>query len=89
MGAPGKQVTGLETPPVGDARQVPRILVRRLNELCHFTLEFSFSLDNRAYQPLAELLLQGGERRVRESGFWSGAQSLLGSDNASSAVERG
>ena len=52
-------MTGLETPPVGHARQVPRTLVRRLDGLCHFTLEFSFSLDNRAYQQLAELLLQG------------------------------
>ena len=50
MGAPGEQMTGLETPPVGDARQVPRTLVRRLDELCHFTLKFSFSLDNRVYQ---------------------------------------
>ena len=89
MGAPGEQVTGLETPSVGDARQVARPLVRRLDELYHFTLEFSFSLDNRAYQQLAELLLQVEEKRVRESGFGLGAQSLLGSDNASSAVERG
>ena len=62
MGAPEEQVTGLESPPVGDARQAPRTLVRRLDELCHFTLEFSFSLDNRAYQQLAELLLQGEKR---------------------------
>ena len=61
MGAPGEQVTGLETPPVGNARHVPRILVRQLDELCHFSLEFSFPLDNRAYQQLAELLLQGEE----------------------------
>ena len=60
--APGDQVTGLGAPPVGDARQVLRMLVRRLDELCHFTLEFSFSLDNRAYQQLAELLLQGEEK---------------------------
>ena len=52
-------MTGLETPPVGDARQGPRTLARRLDELCHFTLELSFSLDNRAYQELAKLLLQG------------------------------
>ena len=62
MGAPEEQVTGLESPPVGDARQVPRTLVRRLDELYHFTLEFSFTLDNRAYQQLAELLLQGEKR---------------------------
>ena len=61
-GASGEQVTGLETSPVGDARQVPRTLVRRLDELCHFTLEFSFSLDNRAYQQLTEFLLQGEEK---------------------------
>ena len=61
MGAPGEKLTSLETPPVGDARQVLRTLVRRLDELRHFTLEFSFSLDNRAYQQLAELLLQGEE----------------------------
>ena len=66
MGAPEEQVTGVETPPVGDARQVPRTLVRRLDELYHFTLEFRFSLDNRAYQQLAELLLQGEEKRVME-----------------------
>ena len=82
-------MTGLETSPVGDARQVPRTLVRRLDELCHFTLEFSFSFGSRAYQQLAELLLQGEEKRVGESGFGSGAQCLLDSDNASSAVERG
>ena len=62
MGAPGEQVTGVETPPVGDARQVPRTLVRRLDELYHFTLEFSFSLDNRAYQQLAQLLCCVDER---------------------------
>ena len=55
-------MTGSETPPVGDARQIPRTLVRRLDELCHFTLEFIFSLDNRAYQQLAELLLVGEEK---------------------------
>ena len=59
-------MTGVETSPVGDARQVPRILVRRLDELYHFTLEFSFCLDNRAYQQLTELLLQGEEKRVME-----------------------
>ena len=59
-------MTGVENPPVGDARQVPRTLVRRLDELCHFTREFSFSLDNRAYQQLAELLLQGEERGLME-----------------------
>ena len=55
-------MTGLETPPVGDARPVPRTLVRRLDELCHFILEFSFSLDNRAYQQIAELFLLCEER---------------------------
>ena len=55
-------MTVLETPPVGDARQVPRTLVRRLDALDHFTLEFSFSLDNRAYQQIAEFLLQGEEK---------------------------
>ena len=81
-------MTGVETPPVGDARQVSRTLVRRLDELCRFTLEFSFSLDNHAYQQLAELLLQGEEKGEIESGFRSGAQSLLRSGNAFSAVER-
>ena len=42
MGAPGEQVTGLENAPVGDARKVPRTLVRRLKELCHFTLNLVF-----------------------------------------------
>ena len=55
-------MAGLETLPVGDARQVPRTLVGRLDELCHFALEFSFFLDNRTYQQLAELLLQGEEK---------------------------
>ena len=55
-------MTGVETPPVVDGRQVPRTLVRRLDELCRFTLEFSFSFDNRAYQQLAELLLQREEK---------------------------
>ena len=82
-------MTGVETSPVGDARHISRTLVRRLDELCRFTLEFSFSLDNGAYQQLAELLLQGEEKGEIESGFRSGAQSLLGSDNAFSAVERG
>ena len=61
-GAPGEQVTGVDTPPIGDTRQVPRTLFKRLDELCRFTLEFSFYLDNRAYQQLAELLLQGEEK---------------------------
>ena len=82
-------MNGVETSPVSDARQVSRTFVRRLNELCRFTLEFSFSLDNRAYQQLAKLLLQGEEKGEIESGFGSGAQSLLGSGNAFSAVERG
>ena len=55
-------MTGVETPPVNDAQQVPRTLVRRLDELCRFTLEFSFPLGNRACQQLAELLLQGEEK---------------------------
>ena len=42
MGAPEEQVTDLEIPPVGDAREVPRTLVRRLDELCHFTLNSVF-----------------------------------------------
>ena len=42
MGAPGEQVTGLETPPGGDARQVPWTLVRRLDELCHLLLNLVF-----------------------------------------------
>ena len=82
-------MTDVENPPVGDARQVSRTLVRRLDELCRFTFEFSCFLGNRAYQQLAELLLQGEEKGEIESGFRSGAQSLLGSGNAFSAVERG
>ena len=82
-------MTGVETSPVGDARQVSRTLVRRLDELYRFTLEFSFSLDNSAYQQLAESLLQGDETGEIESGFQSGAQSLLGSGNAFTAVEGG
>ena len=42
MGAPEEQVTGLETPPVGDAWSVPRTLVRRLDELYHITLNLAF-----------------------------------------------
>ena len=41
-GAPGEQVTGLETPPVGDAWPVPRTLVRKLDELYHLTLNLVF-----------------------------------------------
>ena len=41
-GAPGGQVIGLEIPPVGDAWSVPRTLVRRLDELYHFTLNLVF-----------------------------------------------
>ena len=40
--ASGEQVTGLELAPVGDAREVPRTRVRRLDELCRFTLNFFF-----------------------------------------------
>ena len=35
---------------------------KELPQRCHFTLEFSFSLDNRAYQQLAELLCWVDER---------------------------
>ena len=52
-------MTGLEIPPVGDTWSVPRTLIRRLDELYHFYSQVSFSLDNRAYQQLAELLFAG------------------------------
>ena len=35
-------MTGLETPPVGDAWPVPRTIARRLDELYHFTLNLVF-----------------------------------------------
>ena len=35
-------MTGLELAPVGDAREVPRTRVRRLDELCRFTLHLFF-----------------------------------------------
>ena len=82
-------MTDVETSSVDDARQASRTFVMRLDEVCRFTLEFSFSLDNHAYQQLAKLLLQGEEKGEIEPGFGSGAQSLLGSGNAFSAVERG
>ena len=40
---------------VGDPREVPRTLVKRLDKLCHFTLGFDYSLNNRVYQQLAEM----------------------------------
>ena len=56
-------MTGLERAPVGDAREVPRTRVRRLDELCRFILNLVFSLDDRACQQLAKLLLLGVEEK--------------------------
>ena len=61
---------------------------KELPQRCHFILDFSFSLDNYAYQQLAELLCWVDERGDRVE-VGQAAQALLGSDNASSAVERG
>ena len=70
---------------------------KELPQRCHFILEFSFSLNNRACQQLAELLLlwRREEEEVEEEvevirwGFCSGAQALHGKDNAISTLERG
>ena len=66
---------------------------KELPQWCHFTLEFSFSLNNRACQELAKLLLlwrrEGEEVEVIMWGFCSGAQALHGKDNAISTLERG
>ena len=35
-------MTGLELAPAGDAREVPRTRVRRLDELCRFILNLFF-----------------------------------------------
>ena len=56
-------MTGLERAPVGDAQEVPRTRVRRLDELCRFILNLVFSLDDRACQQLAKLLLLGVEEK--------------------------
>ena len=56
-------MTGLELAPVGDAREVSRTRVRRLDELCRFILNLFFSLDDRACQQLAKLLLLGVEEK--------------------------
>ena len=56
-------MTGLERAPVGDAREVPQTRVRRLDELCRFILNLFFSLDDRACQQLAKLLLLGVEEK--------------------------
>ena len=66
---------------------------KELPQRCHFILEFSFCLDNRACQQLAELLLlwrrEEEEVQVIRWGFCSGAQALHGKDNAISTLERG
>ena len=66
---------------------------KELPQWCHFTLEFSFSLNNRACQQLAKLLLlwrrEGEEVEVIRWGFCSGAQVLHVKDNAISTLERG
>ena len=65
---------------------------KELPQWCHFTLEFSSSLNNRACQQLAKLLLlwrREGEE-VEEVIEWGlVAQAALGTDNAISTLERG
>ena len=61
-------MTWLEMAPVGDAWSVPRTRVRRLDKLYQFTLNL-VSLDDRAYQQLAELLLLVEKRRSDRVGF--------------------
>ena len=65
---------------------------KELPQRCHFILEFSFSLNNRACQQLAKLLLllrrEEEEEEVIRWGFCSGAQALHGKDNAISILER-
>ena len=60
---------------------------KELPQWCHFTLDLSFSLNNRAYQRLAKLLLL--RRREEEVEVSPVAQAVLGTDNAISTVERG
>ena len=64
---------------------------KELPQRCHFILEFSFSLNNRACQQLAklQLLLRRREEGVIRWGFCSGAQALDGKGNAISTLERG
>ena len=69
-----------------------------LPQWCYFTLEFSFSLNNRACRQLAKLLLlwrregkevEEVEVEVIRWGFCSSAQALHGKDNAISTLKRG
>ena len=65
---------------------------KELPQWCHFTLEFSFSLNNRACRQFSKLLLlwrrEGEEVKVIRWGFCSGAQAFHGKDNAISTFER-
>ena len=73
-------------------RKLGDIGSKELPQWCHFTLEFSFSLNNRVYQQLAELLCwwrREEEVEVIEWGLGPVAQTVLGTDNAISTVERG
>ena len=81
-------MTGSEAPPVGDAREVPRTLVRRLDKLCRFTLKLFFP---SATVPINNYLSCFCWVKKKSDRVWVGrvAQALLGSDNAFSAVERG
>ena len=66
---------------------------KELPQWCHFSLEFSFSLNNRACQQLSKLLLlwRREEEVVEEEVIEWGpvAQAVLGTDNAISTLERG
>ena len=65
---------------------------KELPQRCHFILEFSFILNNRACQQLAKLLLLWRrEEKVEEEVIEWGpvAQAVLGTDNAISTLERG
>ena len=65
---------------------------KELPQRCHFNLGLSFSLNNRACQQLAKLLLlwrREEKVKVIRWGFCSGAQALHGKDNAFSTLERG
>ena len=62
---------------------------KELPQWCHFTLELSFSLNNRACRQLAKLLLLWRrEEQAIEWGVGPVAQTVLGSGNVASVIKR-
>ena len=73
-------------PNVGPVTETRRYLITGAPAAMPLYSSFIFSLNNRACQQLAKLLLLGGEEKSSSRGWVAACSSLFGKDNAISDV---